>query len=108
MAENLPPPIAVQSEWVRKWGWIPRRLGGTGIGIPKQHVPGVTDADKRNYLNTRNFVPNLTIQYDPVLATGRLNDPNRLIPIRADAYGRPLPPMPRLPVSPKLTYFGEL
>ena len=108
VAENLPPPIAVQSEWMRKWGWIPRRLGGTGVGIPKQHVPGATDADKRAYLNGRNFVPNLVIQYDPVLATGRVNDPNRLTPIRADSYGRPLPPMPRLPVSPKLTYFGEL
>ena len=110
VAENLPPPVAVQSEWVRKWGWIPRRLSATGLGIPKQHVPGATDAERRNYLDTRNFVPNLVIQYDPILATGRINDPNvaNPAPIRVDAYGRPLPPMPRLPVSPKLTYFGEL
>ncbi len=114
VAENLPPPIAVQSEWIRKWGWIPRRIGATGIGIPLKHVPGFDP----NYLNgpsaqqKRNFVPNLIIQYDPVLATGRLNTVDPLIqaadPIRQDEIGRPLPPMPRLPVSPRLAYFGEL
>jgi type II secretory pathway pseudopilin PulG len=106
VAENLPPPISVQSEWVRKWGWIPRYIGAeidsttsNPIGIPKQHVPAGYD------LTTHNFVPNLTIQYDPILATGR--SPS-YVPIRQDSFGRPLPPMPRLPVSPRLAYFGEL
>ena len=109
VAENLPPPIAVQSEWVRKWGWIPARQGASDIAIPKQHVPGATDGDKKTYLSTRNYVPNLAIQYDSVLATGRVNDDNAsTLPIRRDALGRPLAPMPRLPVSPKLSYFGEL
>ncbi len=112
VAENLPPPIAVQSEWVRKWGWIPRRIGGrtddTGakIGIPTQHLS--SDFDR----TLDNFVPNILIQYDPILATGRVNDstndPTLATPIRVDSVGRPLPPMPRLPVSPKLAYFGEL
>jgi hypothetical protein len=110
VAENLPPPISVQSEWIRKWGWIPRRIGATQVGIPWQHVPASTPNDASNYLASRNFVPNLVIQYDPVLATGRLNTPNLnlAVPIRKDEIGRPLPPMPRLPVSPRLAYFGEL
>lgn len=106
VAENLPPPIAVQSEWVRKWGWIPRRIGaatnpvnGNLVGIPKQHVPAGYD------ITNHNFVPNLSIQYDPMLATGRSSS---LVPIRQDNFNRPLPPMPRLPVSPRLAYFGEL
>lgn len=111
VAENLPPPIATQSEWVRKWGWIPRRIGATGIGIPLKHVPGL-DPTYLTAGSGRNFVPNLVIQYDPVLATGRLNSVNNAIqapdPIRVDGYLRPLPPMPRLPVSPRLAYFGEL
>lgn len=102
VAENLPPPLSVQAEWLRKWGWIPRRLGATGVGIPRQHVPN--DANPA----TQNFVSNLVIQYDPVLASGRLNDPASPTPVRTDGLGRPLPPMPRLPVSPKLAYFGEL
>lgn len=118
VAENLPPPIAVQSEWIRKWGWIPRRIGATGFGIPWKHVPGQTAQQAKDYLNgtgggtPQDFVPNLTIQYDPVLATGRLNTAGTLVqaadPIRIDGEGRPLAPMPRLPVSPRLAYFGEL
>lgn len=113
VAENLPPPASVQAEWQRKWGWIPRRQstrpdGSLGEGIPLQHVPGATNADKNTYISQSNFVPNLIIQYDPILATGRSNDQTSNILIRVDANGRPLPPMPRLPVSPKLSYFGEL
>ena len=105
VAENLPPPIAVQSEWVRKWGWIPIRQGASDVAIPKQHVPPKTGTYDPA---TKNYVPNLAIQYDSILATGRLNNVSEPSPIRTDAYGRPLPPMPRLPVSPKLSYFGEL
>ncbi len=101
VAENLPPPISVQAQWIKKWGFIPRRLGATLMGIPNRHVPTGLD------LSTQNFVPNLTIQYDPVLATGRVNLADAP-PLRIDGARRPLPPMPRLPVSPRLAYFGEL
>jgi hypothetical protein len=57
------------------------------------------------------FVPNLIIGYDPMLATARVGgfDPTSE-PVRpADAGGHmTLPPMPRLPVSPTLAYFGEV
>jgi hypothetical protein len=52
--------------------------------------------------------------HDPALSTGRTSgfdlpvgsDTSKYL--RRDAYGRPLPPMPRLPVSPTLSYFGEV
>lgn len=110
ISENMPPPISQQAEWQRKWGWIPREIGGSGRLIPAQWVPAGID------LNTTPYVPNLIVSYDPVLATGRIggftnvrsqaNDDATLI--RQDAFGRALPPMPSLPVSPTLAYFGEV
>ena len=106
VAENMPPSEADQNEINRKWGWIPIALGAEGGNIPLSHVPAGTNPA------TALVVPNLIISYDPVLATGRTsgfsatNNPSDLI--RFDAYQRALPPMPRLPVSPVLTYFGEV
>lgn len=111
VSENMPPPISVQAEWLRKWGWIPNDLAATGYKIPQSHVPNYpwfTGAQPP-------FVPNLIVSYDPVLATGRAsgylavgagNDQSSYL--RSDNYGRVLPPMPRLPVSPALAYFGEV
>ena len=109
VSENLPVPMSVQAEWMRKWGWIPEFQGSSGVSIPTSHARG-TD------LSLTNIVPNLTITYDPVLATGRLNgfsgsgDPNDPASpvVRVDDFGRPLPPLPRLPVSPTLAFFGEV
>ncbi|HWD37406.1 MAG TPA: hypothetical protein VG944_01035 [Fimbriimonas sp.] len=106
VSENMPPSLADQNEINKKWGWIPISLAATGNNIPMSHVPVGTDPTKVA------VVPNLIISYDPTLATGRTNgfsgtnSPNDLI--RFDAYERALPPMPRLPVSPVLTYFGEV
>ncbi|MDR3690289.1 MAG: hypothetical protein P4L46_12985 [Fimbriimonas sp.] len=106
VSENMPPPASVQAEWLKKWGWIPKDLGATGLVIPGSHVPPAST------LANPLIIPNLIINYDPVLATGRSNGyvidngPGTLI--RTDSYGRPLPPMPRLPVSPTLAFFGEV
>jgi hypothetical protein len=96
---NLPAPISRQAEWLQKWGWIPREIGGTGQLIPWQHVPRGFD------LSTRLAVPNLVIVHDPALAGASADGQN---PLRTDANGRVLPPTPRLPVSPTLVYFGEV
>jgi hypothetical protein len=45
-----------------------------------------------------------------MLVSGRVGgsfDPAARI-LRTDSFGRPLPPMPKLPVGTKLLYFGEL
>lgn len=98
--ENMPAPLSQQVEWMKKWGWIPRRLGGTGLTIPRQHSAGYD-------LNSDLAVPNLQVVYDPALATGSVPVGPAFDPIRVDDFGRTLPPVPRLPVSPKLAYFGE-
>ena len=112
VSENMPPPISVQAEWLRKWGWIPQDLAATGFKIPQSHVPGF-----KWYAGSTPppFVPNLVVSFDPVLATARasgyltVGDGNDAASyLRIDNYGRVLPPMPRLPVSPALAYFGEV
>ena len=106
VSENMPPSIGQQAEYLKKWGWIPRRLGATGQLIPWSHVPEGYDISDTG---TNEWVPNITIIYDPVLATGRQRGYDISAPyIRVDEFGRSLPPMPRLPVSPTLSYFGEV
>ena len=106
VSENMPPPISQQAEWLRKWGWIPRQLAATGQLIPKTHVPNGYDI--RNSGSDR-YVPNLVVVYDLTLATARVNGFNAANAIvRTDAQGRVLPPLPRLPVSPTLAFFGEV
>jgi hypothetical protein len=106
ISENMPPTIDQQSQWMKKWGWIPTDLGASGVKIPAQHIPNGYDP------NDNGWVPNINVIYDPVLATARANgfnnDPNANPFIRQDAYGRALPPLPRLPVGPALAFFGEV
>ncbi len=97
VSENMPAPIAAQSQWMLKWGWIPRDLGSSGSTLAASHAAGSNPASQ--------FFPNFTITYDPVLATGTADGST---PMRVDANGWILPPMPRLPVSPTLAYFGDM
>lgn len=108
VSENMPPPAAQQSEWLKKWGWIPRKLAATGRLIPKTHVPPGYDIRDSG---PDRYVPNLIFHYDSSLATARVGgfdeSPGNPL-IRTDRFGRSLPPMPRLPVSPTLAFFGEV
>ncbi|AIE85772.1 hypothetical protein [Fimbriimonas ginsengisoli] len=118
ISENMPPTAAQQAEWMRKWGWIPRYMGATNQSIPAQHIPAGTAAGA-------TYVPNIIVTYDPVLATGRrfgfvedLNNPGTYVRTQWVDYNHdgvqqstellPLPPLPRLPVSPTLAFFGEV
>ncbi len=103
--ENMPAPMAMQAEWLKKWGWIPRRIGGTGQVIPEQHTPAGMS------LASNLAVPNLVLLYDPALATAAIPQTSApasgLQSVRVDDQGRTLPPLPRMPVSPTLAYFGD-
>lgn len=105
VSENMPPSISQQAEWQRQWGWMPRLIGATGVFLPSLFVPTGYDIQ-----NNDLTVPNLIVSFDPALATGSVTNAtgttNR--PIRVNASGAVLPPMPRLPVSPTLAYFGEV
>src|SRR5262249_38863644 len=121
ISENMPAPIDQQAQWIKKWGWIPAQEAAefdfTGAAprpvlIPKSHVPsGYFIASPPSGHPLDLYVPNLIVTYDPVLATGRLNgfDTGATnLDVREDRFGRTLPPLPRLPVSPSLAYFGEV
>ncbi len=129
VTENMPPPIGQQAEWMKKWGWIPRDHGASGELIPQQHVPSFVNPATNlpyNVNGADQYVPNIIITYDPALATDRNSgfvgaagpavDVNTMIRYQAmdingdgipDVYYA-LPPIPRLPVSPTLAYFGEV
>ncbi len=95
VAENLPWAIQDQGEWLRKWGWIPPQFGNSGIPIPPQHLRDPSDPTRSLPMGY-----NLVMEYDPVFTAAGI--------VRVDQYGRRLPPMPRLPVSPGLLYVGEM
>lgn len=101
VSENMPPPMSQQAAWQRRWGWMPGLIGGTGQSIPVAHVPSSISGFTADTL----YVPNLIVQYDPVLGLASLDGNS---PLRVDSNGWVLPPMPRLPVSPTLAYFGEV
>jgi hypothetical protein len=119
ISENMPASIDEQAQWIKKWGWIPAQeaaeydfTGGTPrpVLIPKSHVPAGYNINPSSP-NPSMYVPNLIVTYDPVLATGKLNGFDTALTnldIREDKFGRTLPPLPRLPVSPTLAYFGEV
>jgi hypothetical protein len=109
VSENFPPVMADQMQWLQKWGWIPAQYGMSGQYVPDQHFPRQAGSNLPDFTNS-NYVPNLFINYDPTLISGRIGgtfDQNTQH-IRTDAYGRPLPPMPKLPVGTRLMYFGEV
>lgn len=104
VAENMPPPMSVQEQWLTKWGSIPAEQGASGKLIPTVHIPVGT-----NFNDRFPAVPNLTISYDPMLATGRasgFNFSSSYPPMRTDSFGRALPPIPRMPVSATIAYEG--
>jgi len=105
ISQNMPAPIGQQVEWLKKWGWIPRRFAATGAYSPQQHL-GNVDPNV-----PASVAPNLTLVYDPMLASAGVPADAvspALVPVRTDSAGRLLPPMPRLPVSPTLAFFGDV
>ena len=100
ISENMPASMNHQAVWQRKWGWIPKKIGATETDIPKQHIQNVSESEK----NT-GWVPNIILSYDQAFRTFKTEKGEEFI--RTNAAGDHLPPMPKLPVSPTLLYFGE-
>ncbi|MCS7300942.1 MAG: hypothetical protein NZ556_05240, partial [Fimbriimonadales bacterium] len=107
IAENFTASLGDQTEWLRKWGWIPRRYGSSQLEIPQQHQRYFHDG-------AQQYAVNLLMRYDPIFRNPIVNGQ----PLRV-AYdstqdpsgqhpGRLLPPIPRLPVCPKPIYAGDI
>lgn len=77
ISENLPADKDYQTAWSQHWGWT-----------PESRPDGTESAHAGE---------GLVYLYDNDLR----------IPLRYDKFSRPLPPMPALPVSPDLVFFGE-
>ncbi len=114
--ENLPAPVSQQVQMYQKWGWIPAYHGASGEQIPTVHNDKADGFDVYATSGTpATYVPNLYLKYDPNLGTGRMggfepsttNGPLRKNPQDPTGLSM-LPPLPCLPVSPTLFYFGEV
>lgn len=101
ISENMPPSMGQQTEWLRKWGWMPYLIGATERPLPSLYIPEGYAPEEGGI----EYVPNINLIYDPMLLSCKTTDNQ---PIRQDGYGNILPPMPRLPVSPTLAYYGEI
>lgn len=107
IAENFTAAQGDQTEWLRRWGWIPRYYGSSRFEIPEQHQRYFHDE------RTRQYAVNLFMRYDPILRPRVDAEPLR---VAYDATqdpsgqhpGRALPPIPRLPVCPKPIFVGDI
>ncbi len=108
IAENFPAPLGDQTEWLRKWGWIPIEYGNSGLTIPNQHQDYFHDE------NSRQYAVNLLMRYDPTLRSPIAGGQPLRIAYTANEDpsgqhpGRVLPPVPRLPVCPKPIFIGDI
>ncbi|OFX14866.1 MAG: hypothetical protein A2Z18_06415 [Armatimonadetes bacterium RBG_16_58_9] len=88
ISENIPASISDVGEWMSKWGRIPKNYGSSGV--PTAHPD-----------------EGVTFLYDDHVAWPLADLAITSKPVRWDAYGRPLPIAPRLPVCRSLIYFGD-
>ncbi|MCL6518599.1 MAG: hypothetical protein K6T99_02090 [Armatimonadetes bacterium] len=103
ISENLPAPIGDSSAWMEKWGWIPPEHGTSGEFVDAYRPP--LDPNQNGKTDKR---AGLTFVYDDQLSYPYVAiSPTQEIPVRCDEYGRVLPLLPKLPVSPQMLYMGE-
>ncbi len=112
VSEARPADIAAQSEWMRKWGWIPQFHGSliSGNLVETAGHPALTTGNGASAHTVQAI--GLQIIYDPQagypyhLAQPAVNGDTSHY-LRSDQFGRPLPFTPNLPVSTGLLYSGE-
>jgi len=122
VSEAHPADIAAQTAWMLKWGWIPQYHGSlvvtdttvtppppTNKIVPEQSGHPLLDgAMPPNRANSPSiglqiiYDPQAGYPYSPSTAAGTAS-----YYLRSDAYGRPLPFTPKLPVSTGLLYSGQ-
>jgi len=113
VSEAHPADIAAQTAWMQHWGWIPQYHGSlvmTYTTVPPPPAQQIVPETAGHMLSGQPAI-GLQIIYDP--QAGYPYDPaptgTNLTPyyLRSDAFGRPLPFTPKLPVSTGLLYSGQ-
>ncbi len=109
VAEAVPADISAQTAWMLKWGWIPQDHGGLVSG---------TQAESAGHTSAATGTPGIGLQiiYNPLAGYPYVFNSQDLTGsptvklshyMRLDAYGRPLPFAPKLPVCTGLLYAGQ-
>ncbi len=113
VSENVPAPPEDEAAWMDKWGWIPPRHGDSQVDVdrtigyrsPLDPRDPEDQAEENGVISIRQR--GLSIIYDTQLSYPKVPDASgNEVPIRRDAYMRPLPITPKLPVSAQTLYFG--
>jgi len=117
VSEAQPVDVAAQTAWMLKWGWIPQYHGYASQGTPMAGPPLepaghlLTDSSTMPKPGGKPAI-GLQIIYNPQAGYPyHPADPMKPMDtsyyLRSDAYGRPLPFSPKLPVSAALLFAGE-
>jgi len=115
VSEAQPVDVADQTAWMLKWGWIPQyhgyaSQGAAGNGPPLESAGHVLTDKNTNPAGKPAiglqiiYNPQAGYPYNLGSTTAPVVQPHYL---RSDAYGRPLPFSPKLPVSTGLLFAGE-
>lgn len=122
VSEAQPVDVADQTAWMLKWGWIPQYHGYASQVTPAAGAPmtGPPLESAGHLLTDASSTPKpggkpaigLQIIYNPQAGYPyHPADPAKPMDtsyyLRSDAYGRPLPFSPKLPVSAALLFAGE-
>lgn len=118
ISENVPAPVADQAAWMEKWGWIPPVHGNSTnsadeTAVYRDPLDPNDSGSNVGSISAPIRQRGLKIVYDTQLSYPKVPDPaypldnTRDLPIRRDAFWRPLPITPKLPVSGQTLFFGE-
>ncbi len=114
VSEAQPVDVADQTAWMLKWGWIPQfhgyhSQGAAGSGSPLEPA-GHLLLDANNKAGGKPAI-GLQIIYNPQAGypynPGDGTVASQAHYLRSDAFGRPLPFSPKLPVSTALLFAGQ-
>ena len=109
MSEAHPADIAAQTAWMLHWGWIPQYHGS--LVVSSQANGGATGTETAGHTLSGQPAIGLQIIYDPEAgypySPSATNGTQASYYLRSDAFGRPLPFTPKLPVSTGLLYSGQ-
>ena len=110
VSEAQPSDVANQTAWMLKWGWIPQ-FHGSAASAPGGTTAEISGHQIKDATGNPASKPAIGLQiiYNPQ-AGYPYNPGDTVNPgyyLRSDAYGRPLPFTPKLPVSTALLFAGQ-